>query len=102
MSMRLFTINLIFDQVIACKDNTQIKHFISESLSLTQHSCSSALSIAVVTSLLTSIRIRLLIYHDIELLDLNSIELILADIELELLVSVDVKLLSYNSIIVDV
>src|SRR6266487_6378844 len=102
MSIRLSAVNLIFDQVITCKDSTQIKYFASESLSLTQHSCLFTLSAAVVASLLTSIRIRSLICHDIELLDLNNVELISASIRLELLVSTDVKSLSCNSIIADI
>src|SRR6266487_3534946 len=101
MSMRLSAINLIFDQVIICKNSTQIKHFASELLFLTQHNCLLILSKAV-TSLLTSIRIRLLICHSIKLLNLNNVELISADIKLESLVSADIKLLSYNSIIADI
>src|SRR6266487_4418107 len=101
MSTRLSAVNLIFDQVIICKDSTQIKHSASESLSLTQHNCLSALSKAV-TSLLTSIRIRLLICHSIELLDLNDVKLISVSIKLESLVSADIKLLSCNSIIADI
>ena len=101
MSMRLSAVNLIFDQVIVCKDSIQIKYFTSELLSLTQYNCSSALSKAV-ASLLTSIRIRSLIYYNIKLLDLNSVELISADIKLELLVSADAESLSCNSIIADI
>ena len=99
ISMRLSAVNLIFNQVIICKNSTWIKYSASELLSLTQHNCLSALSIAVVASLLTSIKIKLLIYHNVKLLDLNDVELISADVRLESLVSADVKSLSCNSIV---
>ncbi len=101
ISTRLSVINLIFDQMIICKNSTQIKHSASESLFLTWYNCSFTLSKAV-ASLLTSIRIKSLIYHDIKSLNLNSVELISASIRLESLVSADVKLLSCNSIIIDI
>ena len=101
MSTRLFAVNLIFDQVIICKNSIWIKYFTSESLLLTWYNCLFTLS-KVVASLLTSIKIRLLIYHDIKLLDLNDVELISASVKLESLVSADVKLLSCNSVITDV
>ena len=60
---RLFAVNLIFDWVVTCNDNTQIKHFISESVLLIQQLyCLSALS-TTVTSLLIRIDIKSSICH---------------------------------------
>ena len=79
--IRLSAVNLIFDWIVACNDNTQIKHSVLRSVSLIwQLYCLPALSMTV-ASLLTRVDIRSSIYHA----DLSSTE-----VELELLLCVDV------------
>src|SRR5437667_9390295 len=80
--MRLSAVNLIFNQVVTCNDNTQIKHFVLRSVFLIQQLyCLSALSMTV-ASLLMRVDIRSSICHA----DLFSTE-----IELELLFCVDIN-----------
>ena len=89
-STRSSAVNLIFDWVVACNDNTQIKHSVSESVSLIQQLYYLPALSMTIASLLMRIDIRSLICH----VNLSSTE-----IRLELLfcVNVDQNCLKLNS-----
>ena len=65
--MRLSAVNLIFNQVVACNDNTQIKHSVLKSGSLIQQLYYLPVLNAAVTNLLMRIDIKLSICQNVDL-----------------------------------